>query len=191
MLTHNYIPIMQKPYCCGIACLLMVVYRHTGRLYDQEWLAREFSVKIGDRYAWAFGSDMPRYTSLTSNVGIETLSLSEQINTWFGNEQIGLTAIPVKASAIKDLTLFIHTHLFYGDDLWCEYVSGDISDITGSSHRSLHDGLIQSCDGDTIIMIDPEPECHNKKEMQISDLRERISWKYAERETGFLIIKKV
>jgi hypothetical protein len=39
-------------------------------------------------------------------------------------------------------------------------------------------------------MIDPEPECRNKKIMKISDLRERISGKYAERETGFLIIKK-
>ncbi len=55
---------------------------------------------------------------------------------------------------------------------------------------SLHDGLIESCDDDTIIMIDPEPERQNRKIMKISDLHERISGKHSERETGFLIIKK-
>ena len=181
---------MQKPYCCGIACLLMIVYRHTWRLYDQESLAREFGVRIGGSHASAFGEEMPRYNSRTSDVGIETLGLSEQVNTWFQNEGIRLTATPVRASDIGDLQEFIQWHLWSGVDIWCEYISGDIGDIMGNTWLSLHDGLIESCDGDTIVMIDPEPECRNKKIMKISDLRERISGKYAERETGFLIIKK-
>ncbi len=181
---------MQKPYCCGIACLLMIVYRHTWRLYDQELLARHFGVKIGERYAWAFGSDMPRYDSLTSNVGIETLGLSEWVNTWFQSKGIKLTATPVRASEIENLCEFIERHLSDGTDLWCEYVSGDIEDFSGTSRLSLHDGLIESCDGDAVIMIDPEPERKNRKSMKISELRKRISGKHAERETGFLVIKK-
>jgi hypothetical protein len=190
MFGKNYTPIMQKPYCCGIACLLMIIYRHTWRLYDQEELAREFGVKIGESYRSAFSEEMPRYNSLTSDVGIETLSLVEPLTDWLQREQIPITITAKRASEIPDLRYFIEQHLTSSHDLWCEYISGDIRDFTGTNRLSLHDGLIESCDGDTIVMIDPEPECRNRKTMKISDLMERISGKYAKRETGFLIIKK-
>lgn len=169
----------------------MIVYKHTWRLYDQELIAQELGVKIGWTYSAAFSEDMPRYSSLTDDVGIQTLSLVVPLTDWFQREEISLTISTKYASEIWDLGSFIEENLLRGHDLWCEYVSGDMDNFMNRDRLSLHDGLIESRDGDTIVMIDPEPERKNRKTMKISDLRERISGKYAERETGFLIIKKV
>jgi hypothetical protein len=46
MPSARYIPIIQKPYCCAMACFCMILYRRSGILYDQEELARYFGVRI-------------------------------------------------------------------------------------------------------------------------------------------------
>lgn len=45
-LKPAYIPLIQKPQCCAVTCLQMIVYRNGYGLQDQEELAREFGVKV-------------------------------------------------------------------------------------------------------------------------------------------------
>ncbi|MFZ4461457.1 MAG: hypothetical protein ACOYN2_02735 [Patescibacteria group bacterium] len=50
----KYIPLVQKPECCAVTCLQMILYRRTGKLYDQQALAEFFGVKINKRHVHAF-----------------------------------------------------------------------------------------------------------------------------------------
>lgn len=38
VLQNEYPLLYQKPYHCAMACLQMVLFRHTGKIYDQEAL---------------------------------------------------------------------------------------------------------------------------------------------------------
>jgi hypothetical protein len=70
--TQRYIPIIQKPYCCAMACFCMILYRRTGLLYDQEELARHFGVRISPNAQSAFSEQMPILTAQNFDEGVTT-----------------------------------------------------------------------------------------------------------------------
>jgi len=55
-LDPPYLPLIQKPMCCAVTCLQMIVFRNCGTLCDQEQLAIQFGVKIDQKYISAFSS---------------------------------------------------------------------------------------------------------------------------------------
>jgi len=53
-LKEKYIIILQKPYLCNITCFLMVLYRNEKILFEQEYLAKYFNVKIHPKHQESF-----------------------------------------------------------------------------------------------------------------------------------------
>ena len=85
-MNHKYNIILQKPYCCAMACLSMVLYRRSHKLYDQEELAIIFGVKIGEKYKNAFRESLDFITSHNYDEGINTLESIEQIQAFLTQE---------------------------------------------------------------------------------------------------------
>jgi hypothetical protein len=53
-LKEKYIVILQKPYLCNMACFLMILYRNEKILFEQEYLAKYFNVKIHPKHQESF-----------------------------------------------------------------------------------------------------------------------------------------
>ena len=171
-----------------MACLSMILYRRTEGLYDQEKLAMYFGVRISAEYQDAFCEEMPLLTSHNYDEGVKTIELGESVRKFLEKESIKLECTAIKASTIENLEQWIQQNLEADADLWCEYVSGNLSwwDIY------LHDGLIESYDTirKEVTMLNPEGTKKNRFQISVEELKVRISGEYS-RETGFLVIRKM
>ena len=121
-LSTPYITILQKPYCCAMACLLMIIYRRTGQLYEQESLAEYFGVKIGEGSKKAFFRELALLTSTNHDEGIETLKIGDRLETFFREKDLQLKHTITPYDDIKDWESHIITHMEQGHDIWCEYI---------------------------------------------------------------------
>lgn len=191
ILERPYVPLIQKPMCCAVTCLQMILYRNGFGLYDQEDLAIEFGVKIDKKYAPAFREDMPIMTSNNLDEGIATIESEAIINTFFERLKVPLSATAFRCSEISNLEKFILDNLSAQRDLWVEYHAHEIhSDDTTKGHY-IHDGLIESYQlaSQTAVVIDPVPEHRQRLRVGIVELEASISDKFG-RETGIIIVQR-
>jgi len=184
-----YITIFQKPYCCAMACLLMIIYRRTERLYEQETLAEYFGVKISEGSKKAFFRELALLTGTNHDEGIETLKIGDRLETFFREKALPLKHTIVQYDDIIDWGNSIITHMEQGHDIWCEYIRWDISDVTKTSPLGIHDGLITAYDSETriVTLINPEPKEKNRITYPLDEFIERMSGKHG-RKTGCIII---
>lgn len=116
-LSPTYVPLIQKPKCCAVTCLQMILYRNGFGLFDQEDLAIRFGVKIAADDAPAFRADMPVMTSANVDEGIATVESAPQMNSFFQSLSVPLVATAYKASTIASVNDFIAEHLHENHDV--------------------------------------------------------------------------
>ena len=186
----KYIPLIQKPKCCAVACLQMLLYRNGFGLFDQEDLAVEFGVKIGIDDKSAFREDMPLMTDFNFDEGISTIESVDRINTFFKKSNISLFATPHSFSSIKSLRDLIVENLAQNNDIWIEYHThhvhaGDIN------NKRIHDALIESFDAktDSVVIIDPKPGRRQRLTVPLESIQQALSSEFG-KELGLLIIEK-
>src|SRR3989338_2892288 len=150
--AHAYIPILQKPKCCAVACLQMILYRNGYGLFDQEELAIEFGVKVGADDVGAFRKDMPIMTRFNFDDGISTLESVGKINAFFDKKNIGLHAEAFKHSSIESVDDMVAKQLKSGHDVWAEYHSQEIYPGDPTNNR-IHDALVESIDPDKATLV--------------------------------------
>lgn len=184
ILNPKYIWLYQKPYCCNVTCLLMILYRNGYSLYEQDYLAKYFDVKISKDSKEYFSVDLKTFTSENFDEGLKTIESENIINNFFTEHNIKLQAKATYFKEIIDLKKFIFENLEKNYDLWVEYKLHNIFDL-----KLIHDGLIESCEDWMITMIDTDPEAESRFKVSIEDLEEALSNKYA-RETGIIVISK-
>ena len=187
-LSPRYTPLVQKPFCCNVTCLMMILYRHGFGLFDQEALAEFFKIKIPRSVQAYFNVKLPHLKSKREEGGMRTIDSKNLVNKFFKKHKIQLHAVDVKASNIKNLHKFISEHLRMNHDLWVEYKSHEI-------HRedAVHDNVIESIrrtkTGAFVTLIDPFSEHKTRFEVPIAKIERAISDKFG-RETGFLVITR-
>jgi hypothetical protein len=121
-IMRKYTTILQKPNCCAIACLMMIIYRHTGKLYEQEELAHRFGVKIGEQYREAFSREFGTYSSLGYDEGVNTREILPQIQDFLRKEKIPLTVEIMNIETLEELYRCIRENSNEETDIWCEYI---------------------------------------------------------------------
>ena len=190
-LQPSYVSLIQKPYCCAVACLQMILYRNGCGLFDQETLAIKFGVKIAPADAAAFSAAMPIMTKSNCDEGIQTIESGNQINSFFDEMRIPLRAQSFKRSALKDIPAFLNEHLGKDHDIWVEYHTNEIYSDFPNEAELIHDGLIESFDSASqkIALIDPMPNHRQRNVIALEALERSISKQYG-RETGFIVIEK-
>jgi len=181
-----YVPLVQKPFCCNVTCLAMILYRRGYGLFDQEKLAKFFDVRVSPEARKAFNVRLGLYSRIGFDEGIKTIESAATVNRFFRTQKIPLVATAVRASEIKDLKKFITEHLKANDDLWIEY---KINSIHGGA--SIHDNVVESIrtrDGSTsVVLVDPDGELKTRNAVSLSAIKEAISDTFG-RETGFIVI---
>jgi hypothetical protein len=186
----KYIPIVQKPKCCAVACLQMILYRNNFGLFDQEDLAIEFGVKVGADDKHAFRENMPTMTEFNNDEGISTLDSVERINVFFDSSKITLAAMALPFSKISSFKDLIVENLAQNNDIWIEYHTHEVhaDDI---NNKRIHDALIESIDleANTAVIIDPKPGRRQRATVPVDVLERALSSKFG-RELGLLIVKK-
>ncbi|MDB5238311.1 MAG: hypothetical protein JWM46_581 [Candidatus Kaiserbacteria bacterium] len=186
-LNPVYIPFLQKPSCCAVTCLQMILYRNGVRLYDQEELAQRFGVKIGSEEQDAFRSGMPVRERLNYDEGISTMESVDALNKFFAEESIGMKATRYMYSQIESLQELLIENLRNNNEIWIEYHSQEIHD---SEH--IHDGLVESVDltAQTVVIIDPVPRRRQRITVPIAMLERALSATFG-KELGVISVKKV
>lgn len=189
-LSKPYIPLIQKPMCCAVTCLQMILYRNGFGLYDQEDLAIEFGVKIDKKDAHAFRSDMPIMSAANLDEGIATIDAADEINKFFRSLKVPLSATAFRASNIPDLEDFIIEGLNAQYDMWIEYHAHEIHSDDATNGRYIHDGLIEAYDANSkeATVIDPVPEHRQRLSVGINQLKNSISDHFG-RETGIILVQ--
>lgn len=184
-LTPTYIPLFQKPFCCNATCLSMILYRRGFGLFDQERLAQLLGAKVDEASKDLFY--LPQSVGrVGEELGINTVTSSETVNELFKILNLPLQAESVKASSIRNLAEFIHTHLEQNHDLWTEL---KIHEMKGE--ESIHDNVIERIEhtgsGIFVTLVDPLPEYKTRITLPVQKLERAISNEF-DRETGFLVI---
>lgn len=168
----------------------MILYRRFGVLYEQEELAEYFWVKIGVREVSSFLREFPLLSSMNLDEWVETMKIEGKLREFMIEHEHSCEIETFSIERIDDLDLFIREHLSSGYDIWCEYIRGDITDITKTSPLGIHDGLITAYDTEThfITLMNPEPKQKNRITFPIEELRERMSGRHG-RPTWCIIIR--
>jgi hypothetical protein len=190
-LSPTYLPLIQKPSCCAVTCLQMILFRNEGILFDQEKLAITFGVKILPQDAPAFSTTMPIMTDPAIDEGIRTVESEARLNLFFQEVAPRLKATSFKYSKIPSLIDFLTTHLCANHDIWVEYHSDDIHPTDERRGMYIHDGLVESLDlqNDRVIVIDSMPDHQQRLSLSLNALETAISTRYG-RETGFILIER-
>ena len=193
-LQSRYIPLLQKPNCCAVTCLQMILYRNGCGLFDLEALAKWFGVKIDETDAQLFNVKLDIMTSANCDEGISTVESDGDINKFLGERKLPLRATAYKTAQIASLQDFLEEHLSADHDVWLEYHGDDIhadDHYRGYQGRYIHDSLIESIDLDKrmAVIVDPMPEHRQRYEMSFDLIEKAISSAYG-KETGFIIIEK-
>ena len=184
-LKEKYIIIPQKPYFCGIACFLMILYRNEKILFEQEDLGHYFWIKIHPKLQIHFNSKFETTENINYDEWLKTIELGEKINKFLKEKKINLIAKSYKYSEIENLKLFIEKKLKDWNDMWVEYKTEWIFPWS----KGIHDWLIENIDWNVITMIDPGPQNKNRYQVHIDYIEEALSDKFA-RETWIVVIKK-
>ncbi len=189
-LKPHYIPLVQKPCCCNVTCLQMILYRNGFELFEQEELAEDFKIKVGKEDKKAFNVKLGTYTRLNYDEGLKTIESKDVINRFFRERGVRLVAKAVKASEISDLNEFVLDNLMKDNDLWVEYKGHQIHRHDSEKGMYIHDGLIEEFfDSNEVIIVDPMPRHKTRIIVRTKVLAESISAKFG-RETGFIVISK-
>jgi len=185
-LDPRYTHLVQKPECCAITCLQMILYRRWFWLFDQQKLAKFFNVKINKKHKDAFNIKLKIMTNYNNDEGISTLDSANIVQEFFQKNNINLNVQTKKYSEIQNLENFIQKNIQTNNDLRCEYKTHQIH-----KQNRIHDSLIESIDltTNTIILLDPDPKHPPRKEIRIDLLKKSIDPTHG-KETGFLIISK-
>lgn len=189
-LKPKYVPLVQKPCCCCMACLQMILYRRGFGLFDQEELAKYFRVKVGKNDVSAFNAKMDMYTKADKYRGIKTVESEARINAFFREKGISLLANAVNSAGINNLEEFLSVNLRKNNDLWMEYLCRPIHNEKGG-----HDGLIESVSigskGTIAVLIDPYWQHKPRIEVEIEKMRAALPDKMEGRNIGFIVVSKL
>lgn len=190
VLNPKYLPLIQKPLCCAVTCLQMILFRNGCGLHDQEDLAVKFGVRISPENALAFRDDMPVLTRTNFDEGIPTVESEDKINSFLKEAGYPLKAKAWKFSEIEDTSSFLLDNIKRNNDIWIEYHSQEIHSYDRSGGDYIHDGLVESLDavGRTAVVIDPMPEHRQRLNVTLNQIENGISEKFG-RETGFVIVE--
>jgi hypothetical protein len=190
-LTPLYIPLIQKPMCCAVTCLQMLLFRNGYGLQDQEVLAVKFGVKITPKYADRFSSQMIVGELSNQDYGISTVESGDYINDFLRDHAPGLHASAVKSSNIVSLPLFLNKHIGQNHDLWVEYHAPEIYADDEFQGDYVHDSLIESfcVSRNEVTIVDPMYEHRQRLVVPLALLERGISSTFG-RETGFIVIEK-
>jgi hypothetical protein len=192
VLDPTYIPLIQKPTCCAVTCLQMILFRNGYGLWDQEDLAVEFGVKIFPEMASAFRDSMPIVTQKNFDEGIQTIDSMDAVNKFFLGKKAALHAKGHRYSSIGSLSDFIATHIQANRDLWVEYHAQEIHKDDQYKGDYIHDGLVEAIDtiAQTVTVIDPVPEHRQRLTISLDVLGRAVSAHFG-REAGFLVVEHV
>lgn len=80
-----------------MACLQMVLFRRTGRLFDQEELGAKFGVKVPENKKGIYAHDLALLTSHNFDEGISTMDSEGPLNAFFAESGIPLHARAYRA----------------------------------------------------------------------------------------------
>lgn len=172
-----------------MACLQMVLFRRTGKLFDQEGLGARFGVKVPENKKAIFTYDLAVLTAHNFDEGISTMDAETPLNAFFSESKLNLRARSYRSEEafLENLATWTREALAKGDDLWIEYAVGE----KGSPGVYLHDSLIDAFDPErgTVTIVDPDPESRNVRQMPLEELADRISGSYG-KPTGILRISE-
>ena len=82
-LKPAYIPLVQKPFCCNVTCLSMILYRRGFGLFDQEKLAKFFDIRIDKASRGAFRTKLKPFTHTGFDEGLKTIESAPVVNSFF------------------------------------------------------------------------------------------------------------
>jgi hypothetical protein len=190
MKPMKYFPLIQKPDCCSVACLQMILFRKGHTEYSQDELAKELGIFIDKKNQDAFSVKL-KVRLKESDVN-RTIESADKINAFFRKNKIRLEAKSYRISEIKNPSDFINDELKQDFDVWVEFANKPIFGTDGG-----HDCLISELkkkDGKYFAtLIDPYWSHKQIYEVPLDNLtramQKRVDLKPV-RERGLIVIRE-
>ena len=181
ILLPRYKHLVQKPSCCGAACLQMILLRR-GHWLEQEDLALSLGTKVKKNQAALFSKNL---SISDENPGVDLHHFAEI------NESIlklyKLKATVLMISEIPDLGMMIRDNLTLDNDLivnfcWLAY---------NPERNWGHFSLISSLENSKVELCDPSIDSKDYWRTPLKKLQEAMDKKWDGRERGIALISSL
>lgn len=152
MPKSRYLPITQQPYCCVPACLQMVLHRRGLGLPTQEAIGKSLGLTVPRSdlrlLPHALTGDEP-----SSGWGTRVQDKGRSINDFFEASGYKLREAYLDPDGLPDdLPAWINNEIERGNDLLACF---SYSAAFGGEGDNGHVCVVDSCDEDTVTLIDP------------------------------------
>lgn len=183
---RKYLPITQQPYCCVTACLQMVMYRRGINLIEQEDIAYELGLTVPKNDVHLFKKARTGQKP-SSGWGTQIQKEEFSVPKFFKNHNILLNfSIKNDFADASELRNYLNSHL--GDDVDV-MLCFDYGVLWETDHRGGHVCIMESIDGDEIVLVDPERNVPKRRIVKIDKLYKAIDFHGPHNSTGVWLCK--
>lgn len=167
-----YKPIIQLPHCCCVACLIMVLDRRNIKHGSQGEIGNQLGLIVSPKNAHLF-KDVIVKDDLNKEYGTQTYKEEYSINKFFSKNNIKLKETYYPIEKIGNPVEFIINNLKLGNDL---LVCINNKILYGKGHGHL--SLIQSIEGENIVLVDPKINKPKIRKVKLNKLIESMRKEY-------------
>ncbi|MGM5488345.1 MAG: hypothetical protein ACQESG_05330 [Nanobdellota archaeon] len=147
----KYIAMTQQRYCCLPTCLQMILSRRGIPLLEQEEIGIDLGLIVPPEEAENF-ANVPKGEEPPAGWGTRINLERYSLNSFFRKRSIPLSSEFYEIKDLEDLRTFITHHLSQGNDRLTAFNYHALYGEPSAGHAS----LIESIEGDTITLVDPQ-----------------------------------
>lgn len=165
----RYVPFVQQPYCCGPACLQMILYKNGLPLLPQEQIGAELGLVVPTELKGAFyNADVRDEPVVKSGFGTRIQDSEFSLDKLIEKQGWPFAFSVELASTFSDETAFI--------DRLKSLVEADTDTLVcfQNDHGTGHICVLDIVTGEKVRIMDPSQNYPKWREMKHSDLYKRV-----------------
>lgn len=174
-IKSTYRRIVEKPYCCMPAVLLMVFERRGITVHEQDEIGYELGLVVPETVAHRFNRVRTESTPPLGGWGTQTRLEEFSIQQYIDRHHLPLRFVEHPVSEIEDLEAFITDQLKQGNDVIAFFDKQYLFGIGDTEHVA----LVQAMDCEFIVLVDPAEDspdlCYVQRVRFLEALRKRTT----------------
>lgn len=184
-MRKRYVPITQQPFCCVPANIQMVLLRRELSLLSQEEIGYELGLTVPEDY-YELLPNARRGEKPSSGWGTQIQKEEFSLNTFFTKYHYPLIYQFYSPQTIKESKEWVKQQIAADNDL---IVCFNYFHLYRAGNNGGHVCLIDSVEGDNVILVEPERDFPKYRTVKLSTLIDAMNFHGEVNLGGFWLIR--